>query len=157
MALFYPIRGPNYSQAFLKKASGILLSPPSVCPLCHLLLNHWTKSNQILCLRYSHQWSMQQHLFAPHPGEGSNIIKFQLQSQFQKSGDMQWRAIDCAIKFIICYPIRSPITLTRPLAKICITKKNSYFSSKSYVVGTQKNRLNEMILLCTQKDCSFSS
>ena len=33
-----------------------------------------------------------------------------------------------------------------------ITLKNifSYFSSKKYVVGSQKNRLNEMVLLSTQ-------
>ena len=27
----------------------------------------------------------------------------------------------------------------------------SYFSTKPHVVGTQKNRLNEMVILCTQK------
>ena len=29
----------------------------------------------------------------------------------------------------------------------------SYFSSKTYVMGTQKNRLNEKILLSTQNIC----
>ena len=29
----------------------------------------------------------------------------------------------------------------------------SYFSSKTYVVGTQKNRLNETVLLSTQNTC----
>ena len=29
----------------------------------------------------------------------------------------------------------------------------SYFSSKTYVVGTQKNRLNETVLLSTQNIC----
>ena len=28
-----------------------------------------------------------------------------------------------------------------------------YFSTKTYVVGTQKNRLNEAVLLSTQKTC----
>ena len=28
-----------------------------------------------------------------------------------------------------------------------------YFSTKIYVVGTQKNHLNEMVLLSTQKQC----
>ena len=28
-----------------------------------------------------------------------------------------------------------------------------YFSTKTYVVGTQKNRLNEMVLLSTQNTC----
>ena len=33
----------------------------------------------------------------------------------------------------------------------CVTKNLfSYFSTKSYVVGTQKNRLNETVLLSTQ-------
>ena len=31
--------------------------------------------------------------------------------------------------------------------------KFSYFSSKTYVVGTQKNRLNETVLLSTQNIC----
>ena len=29
----------------------------------------------------------------------------------------------------------------------------SYFSTKTYVVGTQKNRLNETVLLSTQNTC----
>ena len=33
----------------------------------------------------------------------------------------------------------------------CVTEKQlSYFSTKTYVVGTQKNRLNETVLLSTQ-------
>ena len=37
----------------------------------------------------------------------------------------------------------------------CIPKNYfSYFSSKTYVVGTQKNRLNETVLLSTQNICS---
>ena len=74
----------------------ILQSPPSICLSVRLsvhlsvcpsryLLNHWTKSNQIWCVCCS--------LFCPAlwgPGEGPkyqillNIIKFQLQSQFQR-------------------------------------------------------------------------
>ena len=47
---------------------------PAVCPLCYLLLNHWTKFNQIWCLGYSHKWGAQHNFFfdAPWgPGEGS--------------------------------------------------------------------------------------
>ena len=29
----------------------------------------------------------------------------------------------------------------------------SYFSTKTYVVGTQKNRLNETVLMSTQNKC----
>ena len=55
---------------FFKKAKGILQSPPSVCPLCYLLLNHLTKFNQIWCVSYSHEWGVQQQIFflAPPPG-----------------------------------------------------------------------------------------
>ena len=36
----------------------------------------------------------------------------------------------------------------------CITEKIiSYFPPKTYVVGTQKNRLNETVLLSTQNIC----
>ena len=98
------------SPRFFKKASGILQSPPSVrpsvrlsvrlsvrpsvCPSRYLLLNHWTKSNQIWCVCCSHEWGVQWHIFfgpAPWgPGEGPkgqislNTIKFQLLSQFQR-------------------------------------------------------------------------
>ena len=40
-----------------------------------------------------------------------------------------------------------------PLVKSAYQKKNSYFSTKTYVVGTQKNRLNETVLLSTQNIC----
>ena len=62
---------------------------PSVCPSRYLLLNHWTKSNQIWCVSCSHEWGMQRHFFfcpAPWgPGKGPkgqislNINKFQFQ------------------------------------------------------------------------------
>ena len=36
----------------------------------------------------------------------------------------------------------------------CVTKHYLfYFSSKTYVVGTQKNRLNETVLLSTKNIC----
>ena len=43
---------------------------PAVCPLCYLLLNHWTKLNQIWCVSYSHGWGAQrkEFFFAPPPG-----------------------------------------------------------------------------------------
>ena len=39
--------------------------------------------------------------------------------------------------------------------RACNEKNNflSYFSTKTYVVGTQKNRLNETVLLSTQNIC----
>ena len=77
---------------FLKKRRGYCyrLCPsvcPSVRPLCYLLLNHWTKFNQIWCVSYSHEWGAQRKtFFGPAPWVGikrSNIVSFQLQSQFQ--------------------------------------------------------------------------
>ena len=42
----------------------------------------------------------------------------------------------------------------RPLNKSAQSKnKFSYFSAKTYVVGTQKNRLNETVLLSKQNIC----
>ena len=39
----------------------------------------------------------------------------------------------------------------RPPDKECVTENYfSYFSTKTYVVGTQKNRLDETVLLSTQ-------
>ena len=38
--------------------------------------------------------------------------------------------------------------------QVCVTEKYfSYFSTKTYVVGTQKNRLNETVLLNIQNIC----
>ena len=66
---------------------GILQWPLSVRPSCYLLLNHWMKSNQIWCVSCSHEWGVQQHIFfGPVPWgrtKSSNIVKLQLQSQFQ--------------------------------------------------------------------------
>ena len=45
-------------------------------------------------------------------------------------------------------------TVVRPPDKSAYLKKYFlYFSSKTYVVGTQKNRLNETVLLSTQNTC----
>ena len=44
---------------------------PFVRPLCYLLLNHWTKFNQIWCVSTSHLWGAQRHFLAP--GEGSKV------------------------------------------------------------------------------------
>ena len=68
------LKADYYPHAFLKKrrryCNGL---HPSLCPLCYLLLNHWTKFNQIWCVSYSHEWSVQLQMFffAPPPGEGS--------------------------------------------------------------------------------------
>ena len=46
------------------------------------------------------------------------------------------------------------ISTYRPLVKSAYQKnKFSYFSAKTYDVGTQKNRLNETVLLSTQNIC----
>ena len=86
----------NYPHAYLKKRRGYCnrLRPsvrPSVRPSRYLLLNHWTKSNQIWCVGCSHEWGVQRHIFFwPRPlgpwggAKRSNIIKTQLQSQFER-------------------------------------------------------------------------
>ena len=50
--------------------------------------------------------------------------------------------------------LRTFIIIYRPPDK-SVQLKNyfSYFSTKTYVVGTQKNRLNETVLLSTQNIC----
>ena len=83
---------PTY--ASLKKRRGYcdcLL--PSVCLLCYLR-NHWTKSHQIWCVKYSYEsqngacnssFYFWPHLLGLWGGvKRSNIIKFQLESQFQR-------------------------------------------------------------------------
>ena len=44
-------------------------------------------------------------------------------------------------------------TTDRPPIRVRTGKLFSYFSTKTYVVGTQKNRLNETVLLSTQNTC----
>ena len=75
---------------FFQKSEGDIVIA-SVCPLCCFLLNHWTKSNQIWCVSYSHEWGLQQQIvFGPRPlgpwggVTRSNIIKSQFQSNFQR-------------------------------------------------------------------------
>ena len=50
---------------------------PSVCPLCYLLLNHWTKFNQIWCESYSHEWGVQRQIFF-WPRGRSQKVKYHL-------------------------------------------------------------------------------
>ena len=40
---------------------------PSCCSLCYLLLNHWTKFNQIWLLSYSYEWGVQRQFSLPRP------------------------------------------------------------------------------------------
>ena len=100
---FYSRRGPHsYPHAFLKKRRGYCnrLRPsvrpsvrlsvrlsvrPSVCPSRYLLLNRWTKFNQIWCVSCSHGKGVQRHIFFwPRPlgpwggAKRSNIIKYHL-------------------------------------------------------------------------------
>ena len=51
--------------------------------------------------------------------------------------------------FTLCQVTEVNIMLLRVLTK----KLFSYFSTKPYVVGTQKNRLNEAVLLSTHNIC----
>ena len=64
--------------AFKKNEGGIAIASvrPPVRPLCYLLLNHWTKFNQIWYVSYSHEWGVQrQTFFGPWAlGRGQNVI-----------------------------------------------------------------------------------
>ena len=72
----------HYPQAFFIAIASVRRSR-------YLLLNHWTKSNQIWCVSCSNEWGAQRHNFVlPHPlgpwgGAKRSNIKFQLLSQFQ--------------------------------------------------------------------------
>ena len=46
---------------------------PSVCLLWYLLLNHWTKSNQVWCASYSYESGVQQHFFGHLPGAPGRV------------------------------------------------------------------------------------
>ena len=82
-----------YPHTFLKKLRGYCNRLPpsvhlSVHPLCYLLLNCWTKFNQIWCVSYSHKWGVQRQKFllAPPPGEGSKgqiSFNFNYKSNFK--------------------------------------------------------------------------
>ena len=68
-------------------ASAVCLSVrPSVCMLCSTLLNHWTKSNQVWCARFSYEWGVRRHFFWPSPGAlgGFKGQLSYLKSQFQR-------------------------------------------------------------------------
>ena len=54
------------------------------------------------------------------------------------------------------FPLIIDISMKFPVTLIYVTaldKKKSYFLTKTYVVGTQKNSLNEMVLLSTPNIC----
>ena len=48
----------------------------------------------------------------------------------------------------VCYK-GTLLYMVRPLVKTV----DSHYSTKTYLVGTEKNRLNEMVLLSTQNIC----
>ena len=52
---------------------------PVVCPLCYLLLSHWTKLNQIWCVSYSQKWGAQRKKnFWPRPLGRDQKVKYHL-------------------------------------------------------------------------------
>ena len=59
---------------------------PAVCPLCYILLNHWTKFNQIWCVSYSHEWGAQHKtFFRPRPlGRGQKSVNFNYKDFYSK-------------------------------------------------------------------------
>ena len=73
-----------YPHAFLKKGRGYCYRlRPSIRPLCDLLLNHWTKFNQIWCVSYSHEWGAQRKKkFGPAPWGPREGLKGQISFNF---------------------------------------------------------------------------
>ena len=64
-------------------------------------------------------------------------LKFFLNHVF----DIKGRNFDILLKYVN--------SLLLKLTGLCVTEKQfSYFSTKTYVVGTQKNRLNETQSIC---------
>ena len=53
----------DYPHTFLKMRRGYFICLcPSVCPLCYLLLNRWTKFHKIWCVSYTHELGVQQQM-----------------------------------------------------------------------------------------------
>ena len=52
------VKDTIYSHVLFQKRRDIVIASThlSIRPLCYLLLNHLTKSNQICCVSYSHEW-----------------------------------------------------------------------------------------------------
>ena len=80
-----------------------------------------------------------------------NVLKMQLKGKvggcaFKSHGNC---IVDHGKIMELCLNFRG-----KPVVKSAYKKNNfSYFSTKTYVVGTQKNRLNETVLLSTQNIC----
>ena len=75
------------SQPLFKGGIVIASARPSVCMFCSILLNHWTKSNQNWCARFSYEWGVRQHFFWAIPLGPHGGFKCQLsdsKSQFQR-------------------------------------------------------------------------
>ena len=101
----------SLSPRFFKKASRILQSPPSVCPsLClSVKLSPPKPLDEILpnlvCELLTWMGRATAHFFGPAPWEGPkgqislNIIKFQLQSQFQRFFNQRYKTYQTGFSF----------------------------------------------------------
>ena len=78
---------PPFLKGGIVIASARLSVRPSVCMLCSILHNHWTKSNQVWCAKFSYEWVVRQHFFGAIPLGPRGGFKGQLsylKSQFQR-------------------------------------------------------------------------
>ena len=91
-----------YPHVFFKKRRGILQSPPSALPSRYLLLDHWTKSNQIWCVSCSHEWGVQRHFFfwPPPLGKGQKVKYFIIYSELQGQFQRFFNQTLCAFSFM---------------------------------------------------------
>ena len=65
----------------------------------------------------------------------------------------KYKALKKKLKFLVYVSMHLQIRGIRTSVKSHLVRNKKYFSSsltKTYVVGTQKNHLNEMVLLSTQ-------
>ena len=77
-----------------------------------------------------------------------------IREQKEKTSGQNSRTLSKYIKLECALHTGYTYYIFRPLVKSMYPKNYfSHFSTKTYVVGTQKNRLNETVLLNTQNIC----
>ena len=70
---------------------------PAVCLLCYLLLNHWTKFNQIWLVSYSYEWGVQQQFFCPGALGRGQKVKYHLISIIKSISKIFYTKLMCVL------------------------------------------------------------
>ena len=96
------------------------------------------------------------------PGTGESFTRNIVSSLLNSGGgggNASYTSSELSANCVILFQNNTPpppnnLTNLRPLVKSMYQKKkNSYFSTNTYVVGNQKNHLHEMVLLSAQNIC----